>query len=111
MLPETKTDTAAFKKPTLGDVAEPLDPEKKNSHKRRERKARQAIGPPKIALLSTSKMAEKFSVCMRTIDRWLEDKILPEPKRINGRKFWPADTEPKSDAADRPSPARHLHEG
>jgi predicted site-specific integrase-resolvase len=55
---------------------------------------------PRSFLLSTRKVAEANSVSVRTIERWTDVGILPPPVRINGRKFWPADTTPKRDAAD-----------
>jgi hypothetical protein len=44
------------------------------------------------------KIAEKYNVCVRTVERWVEAEILPEPDRINGRKSWPPGTEPRFDA-------------
>jgi predicted site-specific integrase-resolvase len=52
-----------------------------------------------IALDPTRVLAERHRVCVRTIERWVESGILPEPMRINGRKFWPAGTTAKLDAA------------
>jgi predicted site-specific integrase-resolvase len=43
------------------------------------------------------KYAERHSVSTRTLDRWVEDGILPEPDRIRGRKYLPSDTEPRRD--------------
>jgi hypothetical protein len=54
---------------------------------------------PRAFLLSTRKIAEANSVSVRTVERWTDDGILPPPVRINGRKFWPADTTPKRDDA------------
>jgi hypothetical protein len=54
---------------------------------------------PTAALNPTRKMAEQNSVSIRTIERWADAGILPPPVRINGRKFWPAGTMPKTDAA------------
>jgi predicted site-specific integrase-resolvase len=55
---------------------------------------------PRPSLLSTRRVAEANSVSVRTIERWTDVGILPPPVRINGRKFWPADTTPKLDAPD-----------
>jgi hypothetical protein len=52
------------------------------------------------ALTPTRRMAEQNGVSVRTIERWTEVGILPEPLRINGRKFWPAGTTPKTDAPE-----------
>ena len=38
--------------------------------------------------LTSSALAERYSVSVRTIDRWLEDKILPEPMRIHKVRYW-----------------------
>lgn len=43
------------------------------------------------------KYAERRGVSTRTLDRWVEDGILPEPERINGRKYLLSDTEPRLD--------------
>ena len=40
------------------------------------------------------KTADRFGVCTKTIDRWVEDGILPAPTRIRGRKYFSADVEP-----------------
>jgi len=59
-----------------------------------------AASNPRISLVTARKIAEANSVSVRTIERWTEDGILPPPVRINGRKFWPADTTPKRDAPE-----------
>jgi hypothetical protein len=107
-LPREETNRPPNNPPALVDVARQPDPNKGNLRRRRERKARQATAPPTGILLSTRKMADKFSVCMRTIDRWVEAEILPPPKRVRGRRFWPSDTEPRLDPPDMPSPAQHF---
>jgi DNA-binding transcriptional MerR regulator len=43
------------------------------------------------------KYAERYGVTTRTLDRWVEDGILPEPERIRGRKYLSSDTEPRRD--------------
>lgn len=53
----------------------------------------QSKAPP--AWQPTRKLAERLGVCTRTIERWEQSGILPEPKRINGRKYWPEGTEPR----------------
>jgi hypothetical protein len=50
-------------------------------------------------LESHRKKAERHGVCTKTLDRWVEDGILPEPFRINGRKYWPVHVEPRRDGA------------
>ena len=49
------------------------------------------------ALLPARKLAERYDICTKTVDRWVETGILPDPVRIRGRKYWPADTEPRRD--------------
>ena len=45
-----------------------------------------------------STLAQRHRVSIRTIERWVEAGILPQPTlRIRGRKFWPAGTTAKSD--------------
>jgi DNA-binding transcriptional MerR regulator len=38
--------------------------------------------------LSTSATARRLGVSIRSIDRWLAAGILPQPIRINKRKYW-----------------------
>jgi DNA-binding transcriptional MerR regulator len=38
--------------------------------------------------LTTRLLCERYSVCDRTIDRWVEAGILPEPMRINKARYW-----------------------
>jgi predicted site-specific integrase-resolvase len=45
----------------------------------------------------TRVMAEQHRVSIRTIERWTDAGILPQPERINGRKYWPDGTTPKFD--------------
>ena len=54
---------------------------------------------PRTALISTRAMAEMHGVCVRSVERWVEAGRLPEPMRINRRKFWPAGTMAKTDDA------------
>jgi len=54
---------------------------------------------PVTALDPTRVVAKRHQVCIRTVERWVEAGILPQPMRINGRKFWPAGTVAKRDAA------------
>jgi hypothetical protein len=53
---------------------------------------------PVAALDPTRIIAERHGVCIRTIERWTGAGILPQPMRINGRKFWPAGTRARLDA-------------
>jgi hypothetical protein len=39
-------------------------------------------------LLPMRAMVDRYSVTERTIDRWLDSGILPEPLRINGIRYW-----------------------
>jgi hypothetical protein len=53
---------------------------------------------PVAELDRTRTIAERHKVSVRTIERWTEAGILPQPLRIRGRKFWPAGTTAKTDA-------------
>jgi hypothetical protein len=55
---------------------------------------------PTRPLLTTRRLAEQYDRSIRTVERWTDAGILPQPMRINGRKFWPADTKPKLDAPE-----------
>lgn len=39
-------------------------------------------------LLPVAQLRRRYSVCSRTLDRWLEDGILPQPVRINRYRYW-----------------------
>jgi predicted site-specific integrase-resolvase len=43
------------------------------------------------------RFAERHGVSTRTVDRWVKAGRLPEPERINNRKYWPSDVEPRRD--------------
>ncbi len=43
------------------------------------------------------RFAERHGVSTKTIDRWVEAKILPPPDRIRNRKYWDPNTEPRHD--------------
>jgi hypothetical protein len=51
-------------------------------------------------LLPHRAFAERHGVFTRTIDRWSEDGVLPEPVRIQKRKYWPANVTPRRDGGD-----------
>jgi DNA-binding transcriptional MerR regulator len=38
--------------------------------------------------LTSGYMCRRYNVSVRTIDRWLEEQLLPEPIRIKGRRYW-----------------------
>ena len=44
-----------------------------------------------VSLVPKRKLAEKFGVCMKTIDRWVEAEILEKPIVINGRHYFSRD--------------------
>jgi hypothetical protein len=48
-----------------------------------------------IPLLTFSKFAALHSVSTKTLDRWIERKVLPEPVYIRNRKYFPADVVPQ----------------
>jgi len=56
-------------------------------------------------LLPTRVMAEQNKVSIRTVERWEKAGILPEPERINGRKYWPEGTTPRRDPGHDPEAA------
>jgi len=41
--------------------------------------------------------AERLGVSPRTIDRWTRAGLLPRPIRINKRKYWSPNTQPRCD--------------
>ena len=44
---------------------------------------------PKFGRKLTSRaVANRYSVSIRTIERWTEDGILPQPMRIHKVKYW-----------------------
>jgi hypothetical protein len=53
----------------------------------------------KKTLEAWRKYAERHDVSTRTLDRWVEDGVLPEPKRIRNRKYMDPNTEPRRDNA------------
>ena len=44
--------------------------------------------------------AKRHGVSTRTLDRWVEKRIIDPPEYINGRKYGDSDEEPRCDAAD-----------
>ena len=40
-------------------------------------------------LLPTRAIMRRYDIVDRTVTRWIEAGVLPEPIRIRGRKFWP----------------------
>ena len=46
---------------------------------------------------SHRRFAERRGVSTKTLDRWVEAGILPEPERIRKRKYWDPNTEPRHD--------------
>ena len=54
---------------------------------------------PAAELDRTRTLAERHKVSIRTVERWVEAGILPQPLRIRGRKFWPAGTLARLDDA------------
>ena len=56
--------------------------------------------PPTAHLETHRRIAERFDVSTRTIDRWSEDGVLPEPVRIRGHKYWPSDVKPRRDGGE-----------
>jgi predicted DNA-binding transcriptional regulator AlpA len=42
----------------------------------------------KDRMLPTRLVCERYNITDRTVDRWLENGILPSPVRINGLRYW-----------------------
>jgi hypothetical protein len=42
----------------------------------------------KDRMLPTRLVCERYNITDRTVDRWLEQGILPTPVRINGLRYW-----------------------
>ena len=55
--------------------------------------------PLPTSLESAATVARRLDRSVRTVDRYVEVGILPEPLRIRGRRFWPAGVMPKYDTA------------
>jgi predicted DNA-binding transcriptional regulator AlpA len=41
--------------------------------------------------LTMRMLCDRYSICDRTVDRWTETGILPEPMRINNVRYWDED--------------------
>jgi hypothetical protein len=48
-------------------------------------------------LVPWSQFAAAHGVTTRTLDRWVTREIIPGAQYINGRKYLPADVEPRRD--------------
>jgi predicted DNA-binding transcriptional regulator AlpA len=48
--------------------------------------------------LPTRALCERYGITTRTIDRWVEAGVLPQPFRINRARYW---DEAELEAADR----------
>jgi DNA-binding transcriptional MerR regulator len=46
------------------------------------------VSRPKSRRLQTRSLCERYDVVGRTIDRWVEQGILPPPIIINRRRYW-----------------------
>ena len=46
------------------------------------------VTQPSAQKLPIRLMRERYRVSSRTIDRWLENGLLPEPMRINRIRYW-----------------------
>jgi len=42
----------------------------------------------KDRMLPTRLVCARYNITDRTVDRWLENGILPTPVRINGLRYW-----------------------
>jgi predicted site-specific integrase-resolvase len=43
---------------------------------------------PRVRKLTTRALCERYDVCDRTIDRWVDTGVLPAPMYINKRRHW-----------------------
>jgi predicted DNA-binding transcriptional regulator AlpA len=43
----------------------------------------------KSRMLPTRSVCKRYEITDRTVDRWVENGILPPPLRINGLRYWP----------------------
>lgn len=55
--------------------------------------------------LTSRALQERYGVADRTLDRWVESGILPEPMRINQRRYW---DEEEIEARDRARSTRAI---
>jgi hypothetical protein len=46
---------------------------------------------PQRLKLTTRHLCERYGIVSRTVDRWTEARILPEPLRINRYRYWDLD--------------------
>jgi hypothetical protein len=44
--------------------------------------------PRKVRKLSARALCDRYGVVTRTIDRWVQANILPQPTIINKRRYW-----------------------
>jgi hypothetical protein len=45
--------------------------------------------PYALRLVGARAVAVRYSIALRTVDRWLSKKVIPPPDRIiNGRRYW-----------------------
>jgi predicted DNA-binding transcriptional regulator AlpA len=51
-------------------------------------------------LLPARAVATRYGMCLKSIDRWLAGKLLPEPVRIRGRRYWYEDDLEKLERAN-----------
>jgi predicted site-specific integrase-resolvase len=60
--------------------------------------------------LSARRIADHYGVSLRTVDRWIQQGVLPQPEYINGRRYLDLE-EAERLRADRLPPARELADG
>jgi DNA-binding transcriptional MerR regulator len=50
-------------------------------------------------MVTTRVVSQRYGIADRTVSRWTATGVLPEPTRINGRKYWDLDDLDTRDAA------------
>ena len=56
------------------------------------------VSPHLSRLVGVRALCERYSISLRSIDRWLAKKIIPPPDRvINSRRYWYLDNLERAD--------------
>lgn len=52
---------------------------------------------PRPTLMPKKLLAANLGVSPRTIERWRDNGIIPQSRRVNGREYWEPGTRPRFD--------------